>query len=326
MKFLICSLLVLAPLVRGGKGARRQVRRGEEGQPGAGGVARNRPFPPAPLRRRRETGITPTRRARGGSTARRPSAYRAWRRSPRAPEADAARQQEADLKSIHAVEDGDVVRFERKGPFGVYKWSKPKKDLNEMERKAWEGGQTKRGLPRRTSRTKMRKHSWLRMGLASLTLAAVVSAQRVAPPIMVMPPPPKEEQPAAQTGPAAGPRPVRRAGCAGCRAGRNRAAGRASGNAGHAHRSGRLRPAERFARRADRHPRQADEDQLYPRPEGQGRRHHQHLRRSAAGGPDDADADHPAHQRRHHRQGRRSSPHRAAGGSRAAAHPAGRQR
>ena len=48
----------------------------------------------------------------------------------------------------------------------------------------------------------MRKHSWLRMGLASFTLAAMVSAQQVAPPIMVFQQPPKEEPPPPKPAPA----------------------------------------------------------------------------------------------------------------------------
>lgn len=36
-----------------------------------------------------------------------------------------------------AVEDGDIIRFERPGPFGPYKWQKKKTALNEMERAVW---------------------------------------------------------------------------------------------------------------------------------------------------------------------------------------------
>jgi hypothetical protein len=39
---------------------------------------------------------------------------------------------------VTAVEDGDTVRFERSGPFGVYKWSKKKSELDETERTALE--------------------------------------------------------------------------------------------------------------------------------------------------------------------------------------------
>ena len=37
---------------------------------------------------------------------------------------------------IKATIDGDTVRFERPGPFGVYKWEKSKSDLNDAERAA----------------------------------------------------------------------------------------------------------------------------------------------------------------------------------------------
>ena len=41
-------------------------------------------------------------------------------------------------EGITAVEDGDMVRFERPGPFGVYKWEKKKSELNENESAALE--------------------------------------------------------------------------------------------------------------------------------------------------------------------------------------------
>jgi hypothetical protein len=39
---------------------------------------------------------------------------------------------------ITATEDGDIVRFERPGPFGVYRWEKKKSELADDERAAWE--------------------------------------------------------------------------------------------------------------------------------------------------------------------------------------------
>jgi hypothetical protein len=37
---------------------------------------------------------------------------------------------------IKATEDGDTVRFERQGPFGVWKWEKKKSELDEAEKAA----------------------------------------------------------------------------------------------------------------------------------------------------------------------------------------------
>ena len=37
-----------------------------------------------------------------------------------------------------ATEDGDTIRFERPGPFGVYRWQKKKTDLTDDEKAAWE--------------------------------------------------------------------------------------------------------------------------------------------------------------------------------------------
>ena len=40
-------------------------------------------------------------------------------------------------EEVRATEDGDTIRFERPGPFGIYKWQRKKTELNEMEQTAW---------------------------------------------------------------------------------------------------------------------------------------------------------------------------------------------
>jgi hypothetical protein len=51
----------------------------------------------------------------------------------------AAEQPASDPSSfIKATEDGDTVRFERPGPFGIYRWQKKKSDLDDGERAALE--------------------------------------------------------------------------------------------------------------------------------------------------------------------------------------------
>ena len=42
---------------------------------------------------------------------------------------------------IKATEDGDQVRFERPGPFGPYRWTRKKTELDATERAAWESQQ-----------------------------------------------------------------------------------------------------------------------------------------------------------------------------------------
>ena len=39
---------------------------------------------------------------------------------------------------VTAVDAGDTVKFERPGPFGVYRWEKKKTELTDDERAAWE--------------------------------------------------------------------------------------------------------------------------------------------------------------------------------------------
>lgn len=46
-----------------------------------------------------------------------------------------------EAATLRAFDDGDYVRFERPGPFGVYKWRQSKSKLNEEEQRAWERAQ-----------------------------------------------------------------------------------------------------------------------------------------------------------------------------------------
>ena len=50
--------------------------------------------------------------------------------------------------NVTAKEDGDVIRFERPGPFGVYKWQRNKTELNEMEKAVWEREKAKAAAPK----------------------------------------------------------------------------------------------------------------------------------------------------------------------------------
>lgn len=42
-----------------------------------------------------------------------------------------------DEERITAVENGDSIRFERASPFGQYRWSRRKTELNETEQAIW---------------------------------------------------------------------------------------------------------------------------------------------------------------------------------------------
>jgi len=57
------------------------------------------------------------------------------------PERAAAKAAAAGGAGITATEDGDVVRFERQGPFGVWKWEKKKSELDETEKAALQHSQ-----------------------------------------------------------------------------------------------------------------------------------------------------------------------------------------
>ena len=53
------------------------------------------------------------------------------------PVADRAVQAADSSAGVTAVEDGDSIHFERPGPFGAYRWTTRKTELNEMERTVW---------------------------------------------------------------------------------------------------------------------------------------------------------------------------------------------
>ena len=56
-------------------------------------------------------------------------------------EREAAKAAAPSGEGIKATEDGDKVRFERQGPFGVWKWEKKKSELNENEKAALQNSQ-----------------------------------------------------------------------------------------------------------------------------------------------------------------------------------------
>ena|ERR1035438_3689005 len=57
------------------------------------------------------------------------------------PERSAGKTAAANGAGIKATEDGDIVRFERQGPFGLWKWEKKKSELDATEKAALENSQ-----------------------------------------------------------------------------------------------------------------------------------------------------------------------------------------
>ena len=52
--------------------------------------------------------------------------------------AAAAEIERKQVEQTRAFEDGDSIRFERPGPFGVYSWKQKKTELNSLERTVWD--------------------------------------------------------------------------------------------------------------------------------------------------------------------------------------------
>jgi hypothetical protein len=71
---------------------------------------------------------------------------------PAAPDPKAIEQEVAQLEATTAVEEGDSIRFTRPGPFGFYRWTTKKSELNEQEQAIWKrererSGQTETKKP-----------------------------------------------------------------------------------------------------------------------------------------------------------------------------------
>jgi hypothetical protein len=60
-----------------------------------------------------------------------------WEDKQEGAERSATGAEKDQLAATTAVEDGDVVRFSRPGPFGTYKWSKKKDQLDAEEQSIW---------------------------------------------------------------------------------------------------------------------------------------------------------------------------------------------
>jgi hypothetical protein len=52
--------------------------------------------------------------------------------------AAAAEVEKKQAEQTHAFADGDSIRFERPGPFGVYSWKQKKTALDSMEQTVWD--------------------------------------------------------------------------------------------------------------------------------------------------------------------------------------------
>lgn len=53
---------------------------------------------------------------------------------------DKSKSDAAEAANMRAFDDGDYVRFERTGPWGVYRWRRKKAELNDVEKQVWERG------------------------------------------------------------------------------------------------------------------------------------------------------------------------------------------
>ena len=62
--------------------------------------------------------------------------------------AAAAEIEKKQAEQTRATEDGDSIRFERPGPFGVYRWTQKKTQLNSMEQTVWNRERSRQSAPR----------------------------------------------------------------------------------------------------------------------------------------------------------------------------------
>jgi len=62
--------------------------------------------------------------------------------------AAAAEIEKKQADQTTAKEDGDNIRFERPGPFGVYHWTQKKTQLNSLEQTVWDRERSRQSAPR----------------------------------------------------------------------------------------------------------------------------------------------------------------------------------
>jgi hypothetical protein len=113
---------------------------GEDRQPAKKASAKKNPPPPAELTVPAgatlvEPGTYTFTDAKGKKWIYRQTPFGVARREDNPVEAAPAPAADA---MITAAEDGDTIRFERPGPFGIYRWQKKKSELSADERAAWE--------------------------------------------------------------------------------------------------------------------------------------------------------------------------------------------
>jgi hypothetical protein len=62
-------------------------------------------------------------------------------------------QETQPMRNVKITEDGDSIKFEREGPFGMYKWSKKKTELTDQEKAAWEAQKASGDKPKTSDGT-----------------------------------------------------------------------------------------------------------------------------------------------------------------------------
>jgi hypothetical protein len=60
----------------------------------------------------------------------------------------AAEIEKKQAEQTRAFEDGDSIRFERPGPFGVYRWKQKKTALNSLEQTVWDRDRARQSAAR----------------------------------------------------------------------------------------------------------------------------------------------------------------------------------
>ena len=131
MKLKVCILAVLAVL----------VVNGEDRQPAKTAKAKKSPAPTATTELTLPAGAT---QVEPGTYTYTDAKGKKWiyRQTPfglaRAEDKPAETAPAPKGPPITATEVGDVIKFERPGPFGPYRWEKKKSDLADDERAAWE--------------------------------------------------------------------------------------------------------------------------------------------------------------------------------------------
>src|SRR5947207_9171062 len=130
---LLITVFISTVLLSAGEPQTRKQTPGTGSQPAPAKAAKPIEIPPGAVEREPGHFYYTDQQGKKWIYSKTPFGIARWEDKP----ADADAPKALDpMANVKVIEEGDVVKFERPGPFGTYKWQKKKSDLDEQEKAA----------------------------------------------------------------------------------------------------------------------------------------------------------------------------------------------